>query len=322
MLGFCHFSSSEHTGYRFGFNGMEKDDEVKGNGNSLDFGARIYDPRIGRWLSTDPSERRYPGISPYNYVFNNPLIFDDPTGMDGRLTVTKNENGGGTITLETTIHVYGVNATDDVVQGLNNQWNSYNNEYTYIDDAGDSWLVKIDMKYVLAESLNSAEEAIGMKNVDELSAQTKQAIGFQDGDNVMKLAPDQGQGDQGHMGETWDSYSIYTGTGAKGATHEGFHLFGFQDRSYGDLKTDGMEGDIMWWSGQKSISDIHFIDIAEKYLGEKDGYTPFSNFDGGTRTGVVGGATNWEQSQKDLPASDRPAYIKSKVDEQKSRKGQ
>src|SRR5690606_28578426 len=34
------------TEYRYGFNGMEKDDEIKGTGNSLDFGARIYDPRL------------------------------------------------------------------------------------------------------------------------------------------------------------------------------------------------------------------------------------------------------------------------------------
>lgn len=40
--------------YRYGFNGKENDNEVKGTGNSVDFGARIYDPRIGRWLTTDP----------------------------------------------------------------------------------------------------------------------------------------------------------------------------------------------------------------------------------------------------------------------------
>jgi RHS repeat-associated protein len=45
------FNSSE---YRYGFGGHEKDDEIKGEGNSLDFGARIYDPRLGRWLSVDP----------------------------------------------------------------------------------------------------------------------------------------------------------------------------------------------------------------------------------------------------------------------------
>ncbi len=84
MLGFRHFSSSEHTGYRFGFNGMEKDDEVKGNGNSLDFGARIYDPRIGRWLSTDPLQAKYPSLSPYNISFNNPIQYMDPDGRDPR----------------------------------------------------------------------------------------------------------------------------------------------------------------------------------------------------------------------------------------------
>jgi len=67
--------------YRFGFNGMEKDDEVKGQGNSLDFGARIYDPRIGRWEKTDPLEVRFPSKSPYVSFNNNPLFFVD---MDGR----------------------------------------------------------------------------------------------------------------------------------------------------------------------------------------------------------------------------------------------
>jgi len=38
--------------YRYGFNGKEKDDEVKGSGNSLDFGARMYDSRLGRWIGS------------------------------------------------------------------------------------------------------------------------------------------------------------------------------------------------------------------------------------------------------------------------------
>tara|TARA_B110000444_G_C18634097_1_gene498285 strand:+ start:588 stop:707 length:120 start_codon:yes stop_codon:yes gene_type:complete len=35
----------------YGFNGMEKNEEVKGAGNSINIGARDYDPRIGRWKS-------------------------------------------------------------------------------------------------------------------------------------------------------------------------------------------------------------------------------------------------------------------------------
>ncbi len=38
--------------YRYGFNGMEKDDELKGNGNSYDFGARIYDPSCALLVPT------------------------------------------------------------------------------------------------------------------------------------------------------------------------------------------------------------------------------------------------------------------------------
>ena len=69
-------------GYRFGFNGKEGDDEIKGNGNSYDFGARILDPRIGRWLNRDPLERKYPEISPFVGMGNNPTFFIDPNGKE------------------------------------------------------------------------------------------------------------------------------------------------------------------------------------------------------------------------------------------------
>jgi RHS repeat-associated protein len=69
-------------GYRYGFNGMEKDDEVKGTGNSYDFGARMYDSRVGRWLSTDPLAHKYPTMSPFVFCANNPIIYVDPDGRD------------------------------------------------------------------------------------------------------------------------------------------------------------------------------------------------------------------------------------------------
>jgi RHS repeat-associated protein len=62
-------SESYPTCYRYGFNGMEKDDEVKGSGNSLDFGSRIYDARTGRWLSVDPvTHVKIKGDIPFYYV--------------------------------------------------------------------------------------------------------------------------------------------------------------------------------------------------------------------------------------------------------------
>ena len=61
---------------------MEKDDEVKGSGNSYDFGARMYDSRIGKWMSLDAHMIKYPSVSHYNFVNNNPIIFIDEDGND------------------------------------------------------------------------------------------------------------------------------------------------------------------------------------------------------------------------------------------------
>ena len=69
-------------GYRYGFNSMEKDDQVKGRGNSYDFGARMLDPRLGRWLTIDPLAGKYKSMSPYSAFGNNPIYIIDP---DGRL---------------------------------------------------------------------------------------------------------------------------------------------------------------------------------------------------------------------------------------------
>ncbi|HSH66822.1 MAG TPA: hypothetical protein VLB84_13750, partial [Bacteroidia bacterium] len=58
--------------YRHGFNGMEKDNEIKGNGNSYDFGERIYDPRLARWLAVDMAAKNAPAWTPYRFGFDNP----------------------------------------------------------------------------------------------------------------------------------------------------------------------------------------------------------------------------------------------------------
>ena len=85
MLGFRHFPSSEHTGYRFGFQGQEKDDEIKGNGNSISFKYRIHDPRIGRFLSLDPMEKDYPWNSPYAFSENRVIDAIEMEGLESVL---------------------------------------------------------------------------------------------------------------------------------------------------------------------------------------------------------------------------------------------
>jgi RHS repeat-associated protein len=69
-------------GYRFGFNGKEKDDEVVGSGNSYDYGFRIYNPKLGRFLSVDPLTNEYPWWTPYQFAGNRPIDGVDLDGLE------------------------------------------------------------------------------------------------------------------------------------------------------------------------------------------------------------------------------------------------
>ncbi|MCO5249003.1 MAG: hypothetical protein M9887_08660 [Chitinophagales bacterium] len=71
---------AEREGYRFGFGGHEKNDEIKGSGNHLSFGDYGYDPRTGRRWNLDPIEQEY--ISGYAVFNNSPIYFNDPDGRE------------------------------------------------------------------------------------------------------------------------------------------------------------------------------------------------------------------------------------------------
>lgn len=77
------------SNYRWGYQGKEKVDELKGSGNAYDFGARMLDPRAGRWLSPDPLEGKMPSVSTYSSNNNNPVNVIDPDGREGeRIALT------------------------------------------------------------------------------------------------------------------------------------------------------------------------------------------------------------------------------------------
>ena len=75
------FEKGRRKGCFYGFNGKEKIDEQYGiEGTAYDFGARLYDSRLGRWMAVDPLAGKYPHLSPYVFVANSPLVFIDPDG--------------------------------------------------------------------------------------------------------------------------------------------------------------------------------------------------------------------------------------------------
>jgi len=78
---------TERTGssydYRYGFQGQEKDDEIKGEGNSLNYTFRMHDPRIGRFFAVDPLSREYAHLSPYQFSSNSPIALIEIEGCEG-----------------------------------------------------------------------------------------------------------------------------------------------------------------------------------------------------------------------------------------------
>ena len=75
-------SSGVKTRYRYGFNGMERDDNIKGAGNSYSFEYRVHDPRLGRFFSVDPFVSTYPHNSPYAYAENDVISSIDLEGLE------------------------------------------------------------------------------------------------------------------------------------------------------------------------------------------------------------------------------------------------
>jgi RHS repeat-associated protein len=131
--------------YRFAFNGKEKIDEINGAGNDYDFGARIYDARLGRWFSRDPKSDFYPELSPYSYAMLNPIFMIDDGGKEVYVYWTFNaqnkpvlnikitgiviNSGGGSPTAEEI-----TNAILDLQAEMNVLYNNYADAEKYLFD--------------------------------------------------------------------------------------------------------------------------------------------------------------------------------------------
>ena len=74
-----HYSNGD-LNYRYGFGGEENENELKGVGLTVAYVERMYDPRLGRWFSTDNKENWYPAYSTYSFAANSPIFIVDENG--------------------------------------------------------------------------------------------------------------------------------------------------------------------------------------------------------------------------------------------------
>lgn len=92
-------SGNLQPNYKYKYNGKELQDEL--GLNFYDYGARNYDPALGRWMNVDPLAEKLPFASPYAYCLNNPIVMVDPDGQYPwpfwvRSFISSSTAGGGT----------------------------------------------------------------------------------------------------------------------------------------------------------------------------------------------------------------------------------
>jgi len=255
---------TQSLNYRFGFNGKENDNEISGFGMKLDFGAREYDTQIGRWWGVDPMSEKNSAFTPYCFVFNSPIGYKDPDGMDGVWGVieTKDETGKVINThyvMTAKIYITGKGATPSKAAKLNKQAKDFLQTQTM--ENGDK--VSILLNYEYKENITTDELEDG-ENILEVKGNSYKKIGSS----------------YAEVNNEW--YGLTTGTRGEickedenfffAYIHESLHFIGLSDRY--DKKTkkphEGFESDVMGTRDIKEIKDVHFKNFYEYLKNENE----------------------------------------------------
>jgi hypothetical protein len=264
-------------GFRYSFSGHERIDEVHNQKSDVvDMGDRWLDNRLGRTHKMDVKAGSYPGISPYAYALNSPLLFNDTDGKDARVTVQKDEKGGGKITIVTTVYIIGKNANEFNAGKYTDKAAKFYKSGTYTDEKGNKFDIEFDVKFEFASD--------------------KSKIKLQDGDNILEYKEenvrshintpayeydDDGSGNISNVKRFTGNEGIIGRQDAIGISfdatlHETLHFLGLSDR-YEDVgeKTsesdEGFENDRMGSAWGDELNQVHYDNIGKAYSGKESG---------------------------------------------------
>jgi RHS repeat-associated protein len=211
-----------NNGYQYKYNGKEWQDEL--GLNMYDYGARNYEPAIGRWLNIDPLAEKFTNTSPYNYTSNNPVFFVDYDGKDYGVYI---DHKNKTIKYKAN---YYFNNHEDLKSNIESllDWTSLNG--TYVNSDGLEYSVSFELNASVAENGENAEQLaendpignaiIELNDVDFANKYNEKgkAIGKEYNDNF--------------GGVTWNSKIIYNRKSVANKqtrSHEIGHTFGEDD---------------------------------------------------------------------------------------------
>jgi hypothetical protein len=127
--------------YRYGFQGQEKDDEVKGEGNSINYKFRMFDSRVGRMLSLDPLQKDFPWNSPYAFSENRVI---DKIELEGMETFDPDAKPSGVTLIALAVIPGGI--TNDSGYSISAGQYSLIPVNTTSDTGGDYWIARLNQE--------------------------------------------------------------------------------------------------------------------------------------------------------------------------------